>query len=272
MATYQHNEDIQLHYNVYGSGNKALIAFHGFTKDSSDYALFEKYLSSKYTIYALDLFYHGKTKFNAKKIKSFSPNELFIVLNGLIQNLNLYNFDVMGYSMGGKLALFTLQNFYNWIDKCFLMAPDGLKLNFWNWWVTKTKTGKLTYGYTITNPKLVYNIAKFGTKTKISPQKIEKFVALNFGRKGIRLKIYRVWQLYKNIEIDTLKINKLNTQNFKKTLIFGGHKDPVIKLKFLKEFTAKNQTFELHPLNAGHDFFKEYLIEEISKKINEISN
>jgi esterase/lipase len=267
MATYQHNTDIQLNYNIYGAGNKVLIAFHGFTKDSTDFKIFETFLSKTYKIYALDLFYHGKTKFNAKKIKSFSNLELKNIIEGFLKHINTNQFSVLGYSMGGKIALFTLQNFYSQIENSFLMAPDGLKMNFWNWWVTKTKTGKYTYGFTIKKPQLVYNIAKIGVTTKILPKKTEKFVELNFGRKGIRLKIYRVWQLYKNIEINTEKINSLAQKNNRKILVFGGHKDPVIQLKFLKEFTRKNPTFKLIELKAGHDLFKEYLIEEICKEI-----
>lgn len=267
MATYQHNTDIQLNYNIYGTGNKVLIAFHGFTKDSTDFEIFASILSKTYTIYAVDLFYHGKTKFNAKKIKSFSNPELKEIISGFLQHINANKFSVLGYSMGGKIALFTLQNFYAQIENSFLLAPDGLKMNFWNWWVTKTKTGKYTYGYTIKKPQVVYNIAKIGASTKILPKKIEKFVEINFGRKGIRLKIYRVWQLYKNIEIDPEKINNLAEKNNSKILVFGGHKDPVIKLRFLKEFTRKNQSFKLIELKAGHDLFKEYLVEEICKEI-----
>ncbi|MEY5041497.1 MAG: hypothetical protein RLZZ414_1045 [Bacteroidota bacterium] len=267
MATYQHSNDIELFYNVYGNGNKVLIAFHGFTKDCTDYKLFENILGNTYTIYALDLFYHGKTKFNAKKIKSFTNEQLKDVITGLLNHLKVQKFSIIGYSMGGKIALYTLQNFSKQIENSFLLAPDGLKMNFWNWWVTKTKTGKYTYGYTIKKPKLVYNIAKIGTSTKILPQKIEKFVELNFGRNGIRLKIYRVWQLYKNITIDTGKINYYFGEQNKEILVFGGHKDPIIKMKFLKDFTKKNQTFKLIELKAGHDLFKDYLIKDISNVI-----
>ena len=48
MATYQHSNDIELFYNVYGNGNKVLIAFHGFTKDCTDYKLFENILGEKF--------------------------------------------------------------------------------------------------------------------------------------------------------------------------------------------------------------------------------
>jgi pimeloyl-ACP methyl ester carboxylesterase len=267
MATYQHNNDIELFYNVYGTGNKVLIAFHGFTKDSTDYKMFENLLGNTYTIFAVDLFYHGKTKLNAKKIKSFTNEQLKDIIAGFITHLKAQKFSVIGYSMGGKIALFTLQNFNEKIENSFLLAPDGLKMIFWNWWVTKTKTGKYTYGYTIKKPQLVYNIAKIGTSTRILPQKIEKFVELNFGRKGIRLKIYRVWQLYKNINIDTEKINNNFKEKNKEILIFGGYKDPIIKIKFLKDFTKKNRTFKLIELKAGHDLFKEYLREDISNEI-----
>lgn len=258
---FQH-KDILLHYRKIGDGPKSVIAFHGFTRDSEDYEQFGSFSSKEYTIYAIDLFYHGKTKFASKKWKSFSKGQLKEILSGLLNHLKLDRFQVMGYSMGGRVALFMIEQFAERIDHLYLLAPDGLKTNFWNWLVTNTRTGKGIYGIAISNPGIVYSISNTGQKLNLLPSSINKFLDINFNTKGMRLRVYRVWQLYKEINASQAvlaeEINKYNIS----TDIVVGHKDPVVSpdlcLSFHKKI-ASNSTF--HKIKAGHDLFRPYVIE-----------
>ena len=53
---------MKLHYHKLGSGPHVLLAFHGIGQEGiSCFGTFEKHLGSYYTIYAFDLFFHGKS-------------------------------------------------------------------------------------------------------------------------------------------------------------------------------------------------------------------
>lgn len=265
---YQHSDNICIHYQIFGSGSKIIIAFHGFSKSSEDYKLYEELLGKQYTIIAPDLFYHGKTKFAAKEVQSFSKAHLYDVLSGWLSHLKVERFSVLGYSMGGRLALFMLEKFHCRIEHLYLLAPDGLKINFWNWFITNTKFGKYTYGASIRNPSIVYGISKVGKSLKILPPKIDKFLDINFGTPGIRLRVYRVWQLYKHINFSQRKLAEIIEQQNVTTHIVGGKKDPVIPCKVLKDFSLMvPKNGKLHLIKAGHDLFKPHVLEYLKKEV-----
>ena len=141
-SIFQH-KDIKLHYRCIGSGKTPILAFHGFTRTSIDYELFEPFLKDDYTIYAVDLFYHGKTSFKSKNWKSFSKTELKEIFAGFLVHINVKRFEVMGYSMGGRVALFLIEQFATRIDHLYLLAPDGLKTNFRHIKFSQAKLAKL---------------------------------------------------------------------------------------------------------------------------------
>lgn len=268
MEFFFQHKDINLFYRRIGSGERKIIAFHGFTKSSEDYLLFEDFCKKKYTIYAVDLFYHGKTTFKSKEWKSFTKPQLKEIFESFLEELKIERFEVLGYSMGGRIALFLLEQFAQRINHAYLLAPDGLKVNFWNWLVTSTKAGKGIYGLTISNPKIVHGISSTGQKLKLLPKSINKFLKINLKTKGMRLRIYRVWQLYRFI---TFKRKNLKTiirkQNLKIDLLVG-NKDPVVPPKMIKDFgNFVGSNVKVHIIKAGHDLFRPNVLEYLKKHI-----
>lgn len=239
-----------------------MVLFHGFTRSSVDYELFKPFMKDDYTLYAIDLFYHGKTSFDSKKWKSFSKNELKEIFEAFLNHIDVDRFEVLGYSMGGRVALFMIEQFASRIDHLYLLAPDGLKTNFWNWLVTSTKTGKGIYGLAISNPGIVYSISNTGQKLHLLPSSMNKFLDINFSTKGLRLRIYRVWQLYKHITFSQTKLADLINKYKIETDIVIGHKDPVVKPILCENFYLKvKENARLHKIKAGHDLFRPHVIE-----------
>lgn len=268
MNSFFQHKDISLFFRKIGSGKKVLIAFHGFTRDSRDFIPFDDFAGDEYTIYAIDLFYHGNTTFDAKKWKSFSKNELKSIFSAFINHIEVKEFDILGYSMGGRIALFMLEQFPQKINRGILMAPDGLKINFWNWLVTNTKFGKGIYGIAISNPGIVYGISKTGQKLNLLPSSMNKFLDINFKTKGIRLRVYRVWQLYKDITFNLKELKKIISKHNIQIDLIIGHKDPVVSPKIVEDFsnlTESNSTF--HKIKAGHDLFKPHVFKYLKNNV-----
>ncbi len=268
MEYFFQHKDINLFYRKIGVGKRVVIAFHGFTKNSKDYLLFENFCKEKYTIYAIDLFYHGKTTFNSKDWRSFTKLQLKNIFENFLLKIKAERFEVIGYSMGGRLALFLMEQFSSRIDHIYLLAPDGLKINFWNWLVTSTKAGKGIYGLTISNPGIVYGISNTGKKLNLLPAAINKFLNINFKTKGMRLRVYRVWQLYRFITFKQHELKKIILNNNLKMDLVIGHKDPVVAPKMVKDFAKYvGPNVSLHTIKAGHDLFRPHVIEYLKKNI-----
>lgn len=125
----------QFHYSRSGSPsggccdrNLPIILFlHGFLGDCDDFARVISLLSDDFCCLTVDLPGHGKTIVTG-------GDEYYTMENtalGLIQFLNILNIDkcfLLGYSMGGRLALYLTINFPDRFTKVVLeSASPGLK-------------------------------------------------------------------------------------------------------------------------------------------------
>ncbi|MFT4899465.1 MAG: hypothetical protein ACI9U0_001263, partial [Flavobacteriales bacterium] len=121
---------------------------------------------------------------------------------------------------------------------------------------------------TISNPGIVYGISKTGQKLNIFPPTMSKFLDINFKTKGMRLRVYRVWQLYKNITIKQNDLKKIIIENNIQLELVIGHKDPVVSSKIVKDFhELVGENSNLHAIKAGHDLFKPHVLKYLAEHV-----
>lgn len=56
-----HKSDLHLEYNSRGTGDKAVLAMHGFGRNLKDFAEFTATLRYNYKIFAVNIFNHGNS-------------------------------------------------------------------------------------------------------------------------------------------------------------------------------------------------------------------
>jgi 2-succinyl-6-hydroxy-2,4-cyclohexadiene-1-carboxylate synthase len=96
-------DDIRYHVETYGEGFPLLL-LHGFTGDSSTWTSFYDVWGAHSKLIIPDILGHGKTE---------SPNQLYRYqiesiahdIKGILDVLGVNQVDLLGYSMGGRLAL-----------------------------------------------------------------------------------------------------------------------------------------------------------------------
>src|SRR5260370_41963530 len=93
-------------YEVFGNGSEILLAFHGFANHPSDFKVFEPALGTKFKIISFHLPYHGPvpSDLSGKEI-SYSKEDLKQLFKKFFALNSIKNFSLMGYSLGGKIAL-----------------------------------------------------------------------------------------------------------------------------------------------------------------------
>ena len=116
-----------LSYRRFGDGNKMLFCFHGYGEDALTFSFLEKNLGNEFTLIALDFPFHGLTEWNEEFLLRI--DELIEIMNKIS---SVQSFSILGYSMGGRVALKLLQIIPDRIEKIILLAPDGLHNNFWH--------------------------------------------------------------------------------------------------------------------------------------------
>ncbi|MEG4241679.1 2-succinyl-6-hydroxy-2,4-cyclohexadiene-1-carboxylate synthase [Microcoleus sp. MON2_D6] len=118
----------QFHYSLTGNKNQPTILFlHGFTGSSQDFSSVIPLLFNSYCCLAVDLPGHGETRVSGDE----SCYNISNTAQALIQLLNDLQIDkclLLGYSMGGRLALYMTLHFPERFEKVVLeSASPGLK-------------------------------------------------------------------------------------------------------------------------------------------------
>ena len=122
------SKSYQFHYDLTGNKNYPLILLlHGFTCDSQDFNSVISLLSQSYCCLAVDLPGHGKTKVIGDET-CYNMSNTAQALIYLLDDLQIDKCLLLGYSMGGRLALYMTLYFPDRFDKVVLeSASPGLK-------------------------------------------------------------------------------------------------------------------------------------------------
>lgn len=121
-------DNIQFHYSWTGNKDKPLILFlHGFMGNHHEFNEVISLLKNQFCYLTVDLPGHGKTRVLGGEECYTMPNIAQALMNWLDQ-LNVEECLLVGYSMGGRLALYLTLHFPNRFSKVVLeSASPGLK-------------------------------------------------------------------------------------------------------------------------------------------------
>lgn len=116
------------HYSFRGNRAKPLILFlHGFMGDSDEFNEIISLLSDQFSYLSVDLPGHGKTRVMGGEECYTMSNTAHALIN-LLDQLNVRNCFLVGYSMGGRLALYLTLHFSQRFSRIVLEATSpGLK-------------------------------------------------------------------------------------------------------------------------------------------------
>jgi len=119
-------DEIRFHVEVCGEGAPPLVLLHGFTGDASTWKPFYDAWGKQSTIIAPDIIGHGKTE-TPKDLQHYHIESAAHDLNDILDELAVDKIDLLGYSMGGRLALTFALLFPNRVRKLILeSASPGL--------------------------------------------------------------------------------------------------------------------------------------------------
>jgi 2-succinyl-6-hydroxy-2,4-cyclohexadiene-1-carboxylate synthase len=98
-----HIKGIDYHVETSGDGFPVVL-LHGFTGDTSTWSICEELLKKSSKVIKIDLVGHGKST-SPESIERYEMKSVVEDLCHIFQYLNIGQVDLVGYSMGGRLAL-----------------------------------------------------------------------------------------------------------------------------------------------------------------------
>lgn len=243
----------------YGSGPQPVLCFHGYGEDASGFSFLEK-TSEAYSFYCPDLPHHGGTNWREGNV---NPAFFSFLIDAVLKHhmaqheenaLTYYGkISVLGFSLGSRMALVTLQYQPALINKIVLLAPDGLKVNFWYWLATQTYAGDHLFLWTMKNPGWFFNLLKMMKRTGVVNQSVYKFVQYYIDKPDDRMLLYQRWSSLSAIKPHLKNIRKLIAQHhIPCRLLYGKHDRIILPGRGTRFCKQAGPLCKVQIIEAGH--------------------
>lgn len=258
-------QESAISYYRYGQGPTQVICFHGYGESGRSFAFLEETLGSSHTFHAIDLPYHGETAWN-QSLK-FTIQDL-LHIQGLIPGDPLSGNKkvlLLGFSLGGRMALSLFEQKPASIQKMVLLAPDGLVINPWYWLATQTLPGNLLFRFTMNHPGWFFGLLKILHRLGSVNPSIFKFVNASVGNPALRLSLYQRWTVLRKLRPSLPRIKLLIRQyQTPVNLLYGRHDRIILAARGEKFRTGIEDLCSLKILPAGHQVLQPRYADPIS--------
>jgi pimeloyl-ACP methyl ester carboxylesterase len=267
-STFTYN-NVTLEYITIGDGKEVVLCIHGFGRTAEDFLLFEDLLQPGQRIVAINILAHGNSTFPSSRISKdpLSKSEWSSLVTAFLKSLNIEHFHLIGYSMGGRLAMVLAEQIPEKIKSLILLAPDGLKVNWVYRFVSETKLGRVLYRCIIENPNWILRTVDFLRFLRVLHPKIQRFVHFQLETKTRRQLVYDAWLIHRQL-FPRLPVVAHNMEAHKIPfeLVFGAY-DKVIPARDGKRLLRHFKT-EHRPvvLNLGHRLLHHSTVAYLSEK------
>ena len=252
-----------IHYYKFGHGPRTLFCLHGYGREAKDFLFLEKHIENKYVAYAIDLPFHGETKWKEKLL--FTDKDLLQIFELVCGNTN--KFSLLGYSMGGRVVLHLLSTCPQRIHNVALLAPDGLHVNFWYALATRTTVGNLLFRKTIAGPGWLFQIVARGGRLNVYNRSILKMVRQYLHTPNQRILLYRRWTTMRRFRPAVNKIKRHSTRYKIPVSILFGASDYVILTKHGDKLKGEPYV-TIQTVAAGHQLIREKFAPQIVKLLS----
>lgn len=221
-----------IHYSCQGTGPRLLFCFHGYGESAETFSFLAESLETEFTLIAIDLPLHGRTGWQGDNL-FFDPADLLSLMEEISSTLpgRTGPWTLLGYSMGGRVALYLLQLAPEKIGKLVLLAPDGLRINPWYWLATQTRTGNRLFNFTMRHPAWLFILLRIGNALKCVNPGIYTFTTRYIGNIKVRQNLYARWTILRGFRPKQGPIrNSIRSRNISVRLIYGRY-DRIISAK-----------------------------------------
>ncbi len=252
-------------YRQWGQGAQVLVCLHGYGEKADAFSFLARHIGNQYTIYAISLPFHGDTQW--KEGLLFTEKDLQEILDQLLGSQT--SFSLMGFSLGGRVALSLYQRIPARIPKMILLAPDGLKVNGWYWLATQTRLGNQFFAFTMRKPGWFLWILHVMKRFRWINTSIYKFVDYYIGSKEIRNDLYTRWTTFRRLKPDRKKLRQqiMEHQTIVR-LVYGRHDRIILSSTGEKFRKGMEQYCSLAEIASGHQVLHEKHAADIVNELN----
>lgn len=244
--------DGTLHYHKYGEGKHAILIFHGAGQTSQAFQFLARLpLASQYTFYFFDLFFHGASTWkNDDTLLGMERWKDFITQ--FLKQECITQFQLLGYSMGGKFALATFYGFPDRTQRLVLLAPDGVNVHPWYWLATGFSPTRALFKSMILNHARFARLITWANRLRLTNASVARFVTAQMATEAQRRQIYFSWVVFRPLKINPKTLLALAKNHQTPISIVTGKHDKLLPPSAIKSLGQKLPAGSFIIANTGH--------------------
>lgn len=250
-------KNASIHYLRFGTGSKSLIALHGYGDTAALYKVLLPSLGERYTFYSIDLPYHGRTHWAADRL--YSVQDIAGMVEAVCQTEHIATFSLMGYSMGGRLAMCIVPALIDRIEELFIIAASGIKIHpIFNAatlpaWVIRLLSVNIRY------PASLFASMRLAKSLGIVSHHVYRFNRRLMATENRRRRMHYTWLSIREFKVNIPRLQQLLNQVPTPVYLFFGDRDEIIP-PWVGEFFAKGlRNMQLHLVAGNHFIVNEQL-------------
>ncbi|QDK77136.1 alpha/beta hydrolase [Spirosoma sp. KCTC 42546] len=247
-------------YQKIGNGPSILLAFHGFGQSGEIFRTLEASLGAQFTIFAIDLFFHGHSQYTGNQLLKKHDWQRFIA--AFLKDRHIDRFSLMGFSLGGRFSLALAEAFADRLDQLILLAPDGITRSSWYRLATVSAVGRGLFRYVLRHLSVLNAFGHMLTRLGLLNRTVMRFAEISLGTPEQRQLVYRSWTQFRLITPDLTNISRLLNANPVQVQFFIGAFDRIVPGSYILPLTKRLRHYEVTVLKTGHN----RLIELMSEK------
>jgi len=255
-----------LGYTKAGNGPEPILLFHGYGQDHSAFQPIIDELGEIFTFFSFDLFFHGKSTWLLEDTP-LSKEYWTSILHSFLNENNLKKFSLMGFSLGGKFALASMEAFPHRINSLYLLAPDGIKTSTWYSLATYPIALRSLFKSMIQRPARFNSLVALAKSTRMADKGLIRFAQSQMNTEERRRRVYYSWVVFSQLKFDTSAIASIINNNQIHLHVIIGQFDKIITSKNMERLLSKLKVSDLKVVEAGHN----NLISESVKVVRSIA-
>lgn len=229
-----------------------MLLFHGYGQEASVFSDAVQSLHDRYTCYCFDLFFHGESTW-ANDERVLTKKQWAEIITAFVVQQNIDRFSLAGFSLGGRFVFATVEALPTKIEAVYLLAPDGVKTNFWYNLATYPVVFRKLFKSMILHPNRFYSIAHFIHNMGLVDKGLIRFAESQMKTQTMRERVYYSWVVFRKLKFNMEDVAQIFLEkNIHVTLVLGKF-DRVITLKNMQRLLRHLPGCTVQLLDTGHN-------------------
>lgn len=251
-----------------------IIAFHGFARPLEDMRAVHSAWRETHSFISIHLPHHGESaplQGTGLEDRALEPTTFNRIIDAILRREGLVASPriLLGYSIGGRIALALAEAAPEKWMRLVLLAPDGLKKSPFYALTVHTALGRWAWFWMDRHEQRVWNWADALLKWGIISQHLHGFIYFHSSSHAIRMMVWKGWRAHRACWPRHKAIAKALGKVPRADFIFGEF-DKIIPPRNgrkLRRMTQKSPHVQFHSVRSGHNMLKTETMEAIIRTI-----